>query len=145
MLSERIEKDFQQAFKNREVSATSTLRLLKAALKNERINKRADLDDGEVIKVLKSEIKKRKEAIEEYDKGKRPDLANKEKEELNILEKYLPPQLGEEELQKQVREILSKIEDKENFGKVMGVVMKELKDKADGNLVRKVVAAELVK
>ena len=142
---ESINNDFQQAFKKREEIAISTLRMILAATKNERIKKMADLDDEDVIKVLKSEIKKRKEAISDYEKGNRNDLAEKEKEEIRIIEKYLPTQMSEDEIRNKVKEILAKLEEKENLGKIIGLVMKELKGQADGNLVRKIVEEELGK
>jgi len=142
---EQINNDYQQAFKKREESAISTLRLILAAAKNERIKKMADLNDEDVIKVLKSEMKKRKEAISDYQKGKRPDLAKKEEEEISIIAKYLPAQMSEEEARKKIKELLSQIQEKDNLGKVMGLVMKELKDQADGSLVKKIVEEELGK
>jgi len=142
---EQINNDFQQAFKNREESAISTLRLLLAALKNERIKKMADLEDEDVIKILKSEIKKRNEAILDFQKGKRDDLVQKEKAEIKIIEKYLPAQMSEEQVWLKVRGILDQIEDKGNLGKVMGQIMSELKGGADGSLVRKIVEEELAK
>jgi hypothetical protein len=142
---EQINNDFQQAFKKREESAISTLRLILAVLKNERIKKRADLDDEEIIRVLKSEIKKRNEAILDFQKGQRDDLVQKEQAEIKIIEKYLPAQMSEEQVRLKVREILDQIEDKGNLGKVMGQIMSELKGGSDGSLVRKIVEEELAK
>ncbi len=142
-LLEQIEKDFQQAFVKKEQAVVSTLRLLLAALKNERIQKKEDLKDEDVVKVIKSEIKKRKESIIEYEKANRQELADKEKKELEILEKYLPKQMSEEEIEKKVKEIINQLEDKENIGKVMAAVMSELKDKADGSLVKQIVEKEI--
>lgn len=140
---EQIDNDFYQALKEKNKDAVSTLRMILAATKNERIKKMEDLTDEDVIKVLKSEIKKRTEAISDYNKGGRPELAAKEQSEIEIVSKYLPPQLSEEEISSAVKEILNKIEDKENVGKVMGAVMAELKGKADGSLVKKIVEQEL--
>lgn len=142
---EQIEKDYVQAFKNKEVSVISTFRLLLAALQNEKIKLKTDLKEEDVIKIVKSEIKKRKESIEEYDKANRQDLADKEKNELNTLEKYLPEQMSEEEIKIKVLEVLNKLDDKDNLGKVMGQVMAVLKGQADGNLVRKIVEKEMNK
>lgn len=142
---EQINNDYQQAFKKREESAISTLRLILAATKNERIKKMADLNDEDTIKVLKSEMKKRKEAITDYQKGNRNDLAMKEEKEVNIIAKYLPAQMSEEEVRKKIKELLSQFQEKDNLGKVMGLMMKELKDQADGSLVKKIVEEELGK
>jgi len=144
-LFDLIQKDFEQALKQKDLNVISTLRLLLAALKNARIEKRADLEDEDIIKVLKSELKKRKESIIEFEKGQREDLATKEKTELAILEKYLPQQMSEAEITKKVMQILAQAPDKDNIGKVMGQVMAELKGQADGSLVRKIVEAQLQK
>jgi len=144
-ISEQINSDFQQAFKNREQSVVSTLRLLLASLKNERIKKMADLEEEDVLKILKSEIKKRKESIVEYQKGNRQDLVDQEASEIKIIEKYLPAQLSEDEIRQKIRDILAKTEDKSNLGKVMGLIMNELKGQADGNIVRKIVEEEINK
>jgi len=142
---EQINSDFQQAFKNREQSVVSTLRLLLASLKNERIKKMADLEEEDALRILKSELKKRKESILDYQKGKRQDLVDQEELEIKIIEKYLPAQLNEEEIRQKIQDILAKLEDKSNLGKVMGMIMNELKGQADGNIVRKIVEEELNK
>lgn len=141
---EKINSDFTQALKEKRQDALSTLRLLLAAIKNERIKKMTDLTDEDVIKILKSEIKKRKESISEYEKGNRMDLAEKEKKELEILNPYLPQQMDEGQIKTEVEKILATITDTENEGKVMGAVMAQLKGKADGALVKKVIS-ELLK
>ncbi len=142
---EQIEKDFQQALKVKEIDAVSTLRLIMAALKYERIRKMADLTDEDAIKILKTEIKKRKESISEYERGKRQDLMAKEQTELEIIEKYLPAQLSEEEIIAKVKKIVAENPEEENIGKIMGKIMAEFKGQADGNIVRKVVEQELAK
>ncbi|MCX6744069.1 MAG: GatB/YqeY domain-containing protein [Candidatus Parcubacteria bacterium] len=142
---QQIEIDFQQALKDQNQNAKSTLRLILAALKYERIKKMADLTDDDVIKIIKSEIKKRKESIVEYEKGKRQDLADKEQEEINIIAKYMPAQLSEDDVRTKVKAILESIEDRDNAGRVMGKVMAEMKGQADGTLVRKFVEEELEK
>jgi len=136
---EQIDKDFQQALKEKNQGAVSTLRLLSSALKYERIKKMADLTDEDALKVLKSEIKKRREAINDYEKGGRPELAAKEKAEIEMIEKYLPAQMEEAQVKVKVQAILQTLEDKDNLGKVMGQVMAELKGQVDGALVKKIV------
>lgn len=142
---EKINSDFTQALKEKRQDALSTLRLLLAAIKNERIKKMADLTDEDVIKIIKSEIKKRKESISEYEKGNRIDLAEKEKKELEFLNPYLPEQMSEDQIKDAVQKILETLTDKENEGKVMGAVMAQLKGQADGALVKKVVSEFLKK
>jgi len=139
----QIEKDYEQAFRNKEKGAVSTLRLLLAALKNESIKKKGPLEEADIIKVIKSEIKKRKEAIFEYEKADRMELATGEKEEMIVLEKYLPQQMSEDDIRVKVKKIIEGLDDTANLGKVMGTVMAELKDEADGTLVRKIVEEEI--
>ncbi|MDD5341344.1 MAG: GatB/YqeY domain-containing protein [Patescibacteria group bacterium] len=142
---DKINSDFTRVYKEQKQDAVSTLRLLLAAFKNERIKKMTDLNDDDVIKIIKSEIKKRKEAIEEYEKAGRKDLAEKEKRELAILNPYLPEQMGEAEIKVVVEKIIKEVGEGENEGKIMGRVMAELKGKADGTLVKKVVQEILKK
>lgn len=142
---DQIEKDYERAFKAREENVVSTLRMLLAALKNEKIKKRAHLTDEDSIKVIKSEIKKRREAIEEYNKADRQELVSLEEKELAILLKYLPEQMSEEAIRQKVQEILGQVTDKDNLGKVMGTVMAELKGQADGALVKQIVEEEINK
>ena len=110
-------------------------------LKEKDLEKESQLIDEEVIDVISSEIKKRKESILEFKKGERQDLVDKETKEKAILEKYLPEQLSEEELQKLVKEAIEKIGAKEikDMGKVMAELMPQVKGKADGSLVSKAV------
>lgn len=122
------------------------LRMVSAALHNKEIEKKGKglepaLSDDEVIEVLSREAKKRKEAIEAYIKGNRDDLAQKETKELEIIKKYLPEQLGEEEIEKIVKAAIEKTGAKEvkDFGKVMAEAMKELKGKADASVVSEIV------
>ena len=136
---EQIDQDLLQALKSKNQDALSTLRLIMAALKNERIKKMQDLTDEDTIRILKSEIKKRREAINDYTQGNRPDLAEKEQKEIPLIEKYLPAQMGEDELKTKIKAILQDMTDKDNAGKVMGKVMAELKGQADGALVKKIV------
>jgi len=141
-LKEQIEKDFKQALKIKDEVVVSTLRMLQAAITNAEIAKmRKELTEEEIQKLIKSEIKKRKEAIEDYKKGGRGDLASKEEKEIKILEKYLPEQLGEEEIRKIVGKVIAEIgpTSPKDFGKVMGQVMKEAGGRADGAVVSRMV------
>jgi len=139
---EQIEYDFQQAFKDKKQSVVSVLRMIKAALKNAQIAKKDELNDEDVIKVLKSESKKRKEAITDYEKANRQELVDKEKQELEIIAKYLPEQLSEEQIQQVVKTKIKELET-DNIGKLMAAVMQELKGQADGSIVKKIVEQEI--
>ena len=158
-LKEKIEEDFKKALKEKRKIEVSTLRMLKAAIFNkekekrykiskekpdlsgEQLEKESQLRDEEVLEVVSSEIKKRKESILEFEKGERQDLVEKETKEKEILEKYLPEQLSEEEIKKLAMKVIEKIEAKEpkDVGKVMAELMPKVKGKADGILVSKIV------
>lgn len=158
-LKSQLQEDLESALKEKREIEISVLRMLKAAIFNKEKEKRykltkqkpelteeelvkdSQLTDEEVIEVVSSEIKKRKEAILEYEKGKREDLVEKEKKELAILEKYLPEQLSEEEIKKLAKEAIEKTGAKEpkDMGKVMAELMPKVKGKAEGGLVSKIV------
>jgi len=112
-----------------------------ARVTEEELEKESGLLEDEVLEIISSEIKKRKEAVLLFEKGGRIELAEKEKEEAKILEKYLPEQLSDEKIKKLAREIIEKngAKDLKDTGKIMAELMPKLKGKADGNLVSKVV------
>lgn len=151
---EKIHQDLNEALKSKEELKTSVLRLLSSSILNKEKEKRyksggaedVPLTDEEIIDVIFSEAKKRKEAIDLYEKGGRQELAKKEKDELEILQKYLPEQLSEEELKKLVKTAVARTGAKEqkDMGKVMGVLMQQVKGRADGSLISKIVKESLV-
>ncbi len=141
MSLKQLQEDLNKALKNGEALKVSVLRLLLSALNYEKIDKQKELNEEEIINVIKYEAKKRRESIELYAKGKREDLVNKEKSELDILLTYLPKEMSEAEISEKVKNIIAALspEEKQNFGQVMGKVMGELKGKADGGLIAKLV------
>jgi hypothetical protein len=158
-LKEKIREDLNEAVKKREALGSSVLRLLLAAilnkekekrykvysadpkLKEEELAKKSQLTEEEVTEVIFSEVKKRKESILEFKKGKREDLVQKETKEMELLKKYLPEQLSEEEIKKMAEEIVKKLgaQSLKDIGKVMSELMPKLKGRADGSLAGKVV------
>lgn len=146
-LKEQIQIDFKKAFKERNEIKLSVLKMLRSEIGNAEIAKRAKLgkesplNDEEIIGVLSREIKKRKDAIEMYEKGGREELAEKEKEELKILLPYLPEQLSEEEIRQLAQKAIEQTgaSGEKEMGKVMGFLAPKIKGKADGALVSKVV------
>ncbi len=145
-LLEQINQDLKQAMLNKEAELTSVLRMLISAIRNKEITLRkdgkAELSDEQVLEVISSEVKKRRDSIEAYISGGRQELADKENAEIKILEKYLPEQMSDEELEKVVKEVIAGGD--ENFGKVMGQVMAKVKGKADGGKVGEIVKKLLV-
>ncbi|EGK8182122.1 GatB/YqeY domain-containing protein [Campylobacter coli] len=126
-LKEQILNDIKEAMKQKDDFKRDTLRTLNAAFKQVEVDERIELSDERILKIIASEIKKRKDAIELYSKGGREDLAQKEQKEIALFESYLPQQLSDEELQTALKELIA------NLGvsslKDQGLVMKEAKAK----------------
>jgi uncharacterized protein len=151
-LVEKIHADMVGAMKQRAVDRLSTLRMVKAALKNKEIDQRAPVTDAQAVQVLTTLIKQRKESIEQFTKGNRPELAEKEAAEIVVIEEYMPKAAGDEELRQLVT---STVADLRAQGaplgpKDMGSVMKAIQAKiqasglrADGRLVSEMVKAAL--
>jgi uncharacterized protein len=145
---EKINDDLKTAMSKREELMVSVLRLIKSAVHNQEIAKKKKekgLTDEEVIQVVSSEAKKRRDSIDAFQKGGRQDLVDQEQKELAIITTYLPQQLSEEVITKIVQEVVVGSPDEKNFGKIMGQVMARVKGQADGTLVSKVVKATLEK
>lgn len=147
-LRERIPEDLKSALRNRKEVDLRVLRMLQSALKNKEIDVgKKELSDEDVIGVIATEIKKRREAAKEFEKVGRPDAAADEIEEAEVLLKYMPEQMGEEEIRKLVSEVIGQTgaEGMKDMGKVMKELMPKVKGKADGAVVNKLVKEELEK
>ncbi len=140
-LKEKLGDDLKQAVRSRDEPRKTTLRLALAAIKNTEIDKGRELDDRELTVVISQQAKQRRESIAQFAKGGRQDLVAQEEEELRILLEYLPPQLSEEEIAARAREVIEKVKatSPAQMGDVMRVLMPQLKDKADGQLVSRIV------
>jgi uncharacterized protein YqeY len=140
-LDEKLSEDLKASMKAGDTAKMGVLRLLKTRVKEASVEKRAALSDDEILKVIVSETKKRREAIELFEKGGRGDLADREKQEIDILETYLPPKLTAEELVNLAREAVKEVEAKDprDFGKVMKALMPKVAGRSDGSEVSKVV------
>lgn len=141
-LMQKIEEDLIVALKAKEELRCSVLRLAKSAIKNAEINAKRDFTDKEVLVVLNKEAKQRKDSISQFTAGGRLDLAEKEKEELSILEKYLPETLSEDKIRELVKAAVAETPDK-NFGKIMGHIMKQAGTSTDGSIVKRIVEEEV--
>ncbi|MBU1137058.1 GatB/YqeY domain-containing protein [Patescibacteria group bacterium] len=173
-LKEKIQAEVKKAMLDRNALEVSTLRMLLAAVLNKEKEKRAKLskeapiqdrdpdqsvgkkylekleqlsklNDDEVLEVISSEVKKRKDSIEQFGQAGRNDLVEKEKKELEMLMKYMPEQMPEDEIRKIVKEKIQELGlgGKNEIGKLMGAIMPQLKGKTDGSLVSKIVSEEL--
>lgn len=141
VLKARLAEDLKGALKSRDRLKTSVLRLLGSLIKNREVEKRGELDDQEIIQAIVASCKLRKEAIEQYVKGGRDDLAAKEEAELKLLESYLPPPLSPEELREKVDEAIlaSGASSLKDMGKVMALLMPEISGRADGKVASQMV------
>jgi len=141
-LVKKIEEDLKKAMIVKEAEKLSVLRMLKTAIKNKEISMRTGeevkLSDEQVIETIKSEVKKRNDSILLYEQGARFELAEKEKNEIKILEKYLPPALSDAEIERIVKEVVLEKENK-NFGEIMKEAMVRMKGGADGGRVSRIV------
>ena len=146
MIKEKIKTDLTGILKKGDMFVVGVLRFLLSEIKNEEIAKRRTLTDKEVVSLLRSQIKKRKETIELFKKGSREDLADKEEKEIELIKKYLPASLGEDEVRRKVKEVISQASKKEksNFGLLMGRLMKDLKGKVEAQTVSKILREEMV-
>jgi len=141
-LTETIRTDLTSAMKAREALRVSTLRLVQSMLKNEQIALGHELSDEEAIVVLVRAAKQRQESIEQYGKAGRQDLADKERQEREIIEAYLPKQLSEDEIETIVREAIATTgaQSKKDIGKVMGPIMSRYKGRIDGKKVQEIAS-----
>lgn len=149
MIHEDLKKEMTEAMKSRDALKLSVLRDLVSSFVNELVslNKKPGdtLDDEGALKVIRRKVNQRKDSIEQFEKGGRSELADKEKAELEILETYLPQQLSDEEIQKIVdtKKAELGVSDKKDMGKLIGAVMKEVGPRADGSRVGEVVRSML--
>ena len=150
-LKNKILDDLKSAMKAKEADKLNVLRSLKAKLLEKEISERkggeASLSDDQVVEVLMKAAKQRKESIEQFEEGGRNDLVEKEKFELEIIEKYLPEMMDENEIRDEVQAQIEKMgaTDMSDMGKVMGALMGRLKGKAEGAAISRIVKEELSK
>ena len=140
-LKQRLTDDLHDAMRSRDETRKSTLRMALAALHNAEIAAGSELDETGVTAVLQKEAKQRRESIEEFRKGNRQDLVDKEQAELDVIVTYLPPQMSRDEVTAEARKVIERVgaAGPRDKGKVMPVIMGELRGKADGAEINAVV------
>ena len=146
MLEEKILNDYKEAMKSKDTLKSSVLSFLRADMMNLAVaKKKAKLEDSEVISVIKKQIKQRQDSIEQFTKGNRLDMADKETKELAILKIYLPPELSADEIKKIIEEVIASTgaKDMKDMGKVMKEVNAKVAGQADGKLVSDLVKERL--
>jgi uncharacterized protein YqeY len=146
-LQQRLDDDLKAGMKSSDNLKTSVLRMVKAAVKNKQIEKRKELSDEEIISVISTLTKQRRESIDMFSKGAREDLAEKERQELAILQMYLPSQLSPEDLDRIIMEAIneSSAEGVKDIGKIMRLIMPRVQGAADGKVVNQRVRELLEK
>ncbi|NBS69059.1 GatB/YqeY domain-containing protein [bacterium] len=142
---EKLQEDMKAAMKGRDLRTLEVLRMTISSVKNKAIELNKELSDAEVIEVVKADAKKIKDALDAFVENAREDLAQKAKEELEVLKKYLPEQLTDEDLEARVKAKIAEMgaQGKEAAGKVMGTLSKELKGIADGSRIKAFVDKHL--
>ena len=148
MLKKEILDDLKSAMRAKDTKTRDTLRALDSMIKNEeiKVGKREEgLSDAEIVKLVKRAIKQRKDSIKQFTDGGRPELAENEQEEVEVLEKYMPSQMSEDEIEKIVEKVMTDkgLNQKSDMGKLMGFIMGEIGDNADGSKVREVLNKKL--
>ena len=144
-MRDRILNDLKEAMKAQDKTTLAVIRMVKGAMQMEELNKKKELDDDEVIALIAKQIKTRKESIVEFEKGNRQDLIDATNTEIEILNKYMPEQLSEEEVNKIIDEIFADVkpESMRDMGKIMGALNPLVKGKADMGFVSKIVKEKL--
>ncbi len=144
-LGEQLEADLRQALRAGDAVRVSTIRLTRAAIKNAEIEKQRPLTDEEIQDILLGEVRRRREAIEAFERGGRDDLSRKEALEMAILTQYLPAPLSEEELRRIIAEVVTELSaaSPADTGRVMAAVMPKVRRRAEGAVVNRLVRQAL--
>lgn len=144
-MKEKILNDLKEAMKNQDKEKLSVIRMVKGAIQMEELNTKKELQDDDVIGIIAKQIKTRKESIVEFEKGNRNDLIQKTQDEIAILETYMPEQLSEEEVLKEIDQAFEEIHPTapSDMGKLMGYLTPKLKGRADMGLVSKIIRERL--
>lgn len=145
MLKEKLQQEIKDALKSGDSKKRMVLGMVLAAIKNKEIEKRGELNDDDTIAVIASEIKKRKDSVEQFEKGGRPELAQGEREEAEMLMSYMPEQMSEDGIREEIKKAIASTGalGPKDMGKVIGVVMAKVKGKADGTFVSRSVKEAL--
>jgi uncharacterized protein YqeY len=140
-LAERLNEDMKQAMRDGNKFRLSTIRMVRAAIKNQEIELRRPLEDNDTLNILSRELKQRRDSLQDFERGGREDLVANVKAEIEIITEYLPQQLNEEEVKAIVLQTMQETgaSSKADLGKLMGALMPKVKGIADGKLVNAIV------
>lgn len=144
-MKNQIQADYIAAFKAKETMKKDVLGLLKGAIQNAEINKKEELTDEEILSIIEKQIKMRKDGVVEFEKAGRQNLVDQYNEEIKILEKYMPEQLTEEEINKIIDEVISMVnpDGMKDFGKIMKEITPKLKGRANISEVSNTIKSKL--
>jgi len=144
-LKDKLMEDLKFAMKNKEQLRKSVITMVRAAIKQFEVDNRIEIDDDKIIEIISKQVKQKRDAIVEFEKGNRQDLVEEARAEIDILMDYLPKQLTDQEIKEIVLETISEVkaEGPKDIGKVMGAIMPKIKGKADGKIVSKLVKESL--
>ena len=137
-LKEKLLSNMKEAMKSKDSVKLGTVRGVISAVKNQEIDLKKELSEEEILTIVSREVKKRKEAAVLYEKGNRPELKNKEIQEMKILQTYLPEQVSEKDLRRRIQEVIAETgaEGMKDSGKIMKTLVPEFKGKADNSLIK---------
>ena len=144
-LKDRIQQDMKTAMRNKDAQRLGTIRLILAAIKQREVDERISLDDSQVVEALGKMVKQRRDALEQYQNAGRQDLADKEQFELDVIDEYLPPALGDDELAALIDAAITEsgAASARDMGKVMGLLKPRIQGRADMGQVSAAVKARL--
>lgn len=133
--------DLKTSMKNKQKLRKDVITMVRSAIKQKEIDERIEITDEDVIEIISKQLKQKKDAISEFERGNRQDLVEMTEQEMEILLKYLPPQLTEEELDEIVKSTIKEVnaETIKDMGKVMGSILPKIKGRADGSLVNRLI------
>jgi uncharacterized protein len=145
IMLQKLQDELKQSMKSRDELRTSVLRMLISDFKYAQIEKKGALDEAESIQVIKKAIKKRKESIEMYEKGGRPELAKKEADELGVLQSFVPAEMDESVARQKIEELIAELgaTDKKDMGRVIKEAMSRYKGQLDGKMAQKLISEKL--
>jgi uncharacterized protein YqeY len=140
-IKERLTQDLKEAMKSRDEVRRNAIRNLRSAIRYVEIDMGHELSDEEAVEVVAKQVKQRRDSIEQFQQGNRPDLVEQEERDLAIIETYLPPQLSDEEITERARVVIAEVNatSMKDMGKVMGVLSREMKGLADGKRISEIV------
>ena len=144
-LKEQLNEDMKQAMRAKDKNRLSAIRMVRGAVRDKEINSKVELDDDGVLEVIASQIKKRKDALEQLRKSNREDLVEAEMEQINTLQEFLPAQLSMEEIEAAVTGAIEELgaTSMRDMGKVMGTLVPQLRGKADNSVISQIVRQKL--